>query len=130
MKYLISFLILFSNISFADENKWTPRMSYNFNDPLIGNYTYIGVQRTLNVNSYDAIAFKLGIGGDGKKINMSYTTGSPTLSFDIGVSHIQSDTSALSKNNFALEGSVRFYVGILTAVAAKDNVYLSYGVGF
>jgi len=128
--------------AFAQEYDFFPRLSVNTsNNPsksLLGNYLYVGtaIQKAKGGElMIDGPSIKLGISKTGQKINIGWLKGNAFFSYEAGISYFNQDiNSSLLINpdgkGLALEGSIRFGIGIMNGIIAQDAMSLEFGLGF
>ena len=117
-----------------------PRLIYveptNNSESLLGRYLYLGmIFANPNPAGFSGPSVKFGWGKTGKKLNLSFVTGTRTMSFEGGVSYIkQDDDAALFINpehkGYAFEASFRLNAISIIGVFSKDTSTLEFGVGF
>ncbi|MDX8382262.1 MAG: hypothetical protein R8M14_09160 [Ghiorsea sp.] len=141
-KYSLLFLscLFFATPSYA----LGPRLVYvepastigSSNESLLGRYLYMGVIfADDNPAGFAGPSVKLGLGKTGKKLNISFVTGSRPMSFELGVSYIKQDADATlflnpEHKGYAVEASFRLQAVSVIGVFGKENTSIEFGLGF
>ena len=117
-----------------------PRLIYveptNNSESLLGRYLYLGmIFAENNPAGFAGPSIKFGWGKTGKKLNVSFVTGTRAMSFEGGVSYIkQDDDAALFINTehkgYAFEASFRLNAISIIGVFSKENTTVELGLGF
>ena len=140
-KYVLSF-VFFSVLCLGAQASYAigPRLIYveptNNSESLLGRYLYMGVIfAEPNPAGFAGPSIKFGWGKTGKKLNVSFVTGTRAMSFEGGVSYIkQDDDAALFINTehkgYAFEASFRFNAISIIGVFSKENTIVELGLGF
>ncbi len=140
-KYALSFVFL-SVLCLGSQTSYAigPRLIYveptNNSESLLGRYLYLGmIFANPNPAGFAGPSIKLGWGKAGKKLNLSFVTGTRGMSFEGGVSYIkQDDDAALFINpehqGYAFEASFRLNAISIIGVFSKENTTVELGLGF
>jgi hypothetical protein len=117
-----------------------PRLIYveptNNSESLLGRYLYLGmIFADANPAGFAGPSIKVGWGKTGKKLNLSFVTGSRSMSLEAGVSYIKQDADAslfmnAEHKGYAFEASFRLNAFSVIGVFGKENTSLELGVGF
>jgi hypothetical protein len=138
LRYPILFLtlLLYSSPSYAIG----PRLVYveptNNSESLLGRYLYLGVIfADNNPAGFAGPSIKAGWGKTGKKLNLSFVTGSRSMSLEAGVSYIKQDADATlfinpEHKGYAFEASFRLNAVSIIGVFSKENTSIELGLGF
>jgi len=135
---LLALLSLCSFNAFAElEAKgWTPRYIYVTDDNLIGHTHYFGVSYFKRQGAaFEGPTARFGLGTEGEKINLGYTSGSSFFSVDMGLSYNFLDSDNPRKHDSGLGGlsaelGLRFWAVQIIMQNSEDTSYVSLGFGF
>jgi len=140
-KLLLLFTLFFTTSSYASDDglSFYPRASFVFNDPIMGDYSYLGVLAGAPFRSAtDGISVRAGIGEEAYKANLSYggiVAGAVPVGFDAGLSYFQTKEEPhrlLSNKKEGLALEFTFQIMLLNAVATitEEDAYIRFGFGF
>ncbi len=140
-KYALSF-VFFSVLCLGAQSSYAigPRLIYveptNNSESLLGRYLYLGVIfADDNPSGFAGPSVKYGWGKTGRKLNVSFVTGTRQMSLEAGVSYIKQTTDARlfmnpEQKGYAFEASFRLNAVSIIGVFSKDTSTLEFGVGF
>jgi len=138
-KLLLLFTLFFTTSSYASESEmvFLPRASFMFNDPIMGDYGYLGVLGGEAVGSVvHGVSVRAGIGEQAYKANLSYTVNVMLLvGVDVGFSYFQTKNDPhefLSDKNegLAFEATFKYMLLDTTITMSKDDYFFRFGFGF
>jgi len=115
---------------------WTPRYTYVSDDNLIGNTHYFGVSYFKRQGAgFEGPTARIGVGKDGEKVNLAYTSASSFFGVDMGLSYNFLDSGNPRKHDSGLGGlsvelGLRIWVVQIIMQNSEDTSYVSLGFGF
>jgi len=115
---------------------WTPRYTYIPDDNLIAEAHYFGVSYFKRQGSaFEGPTVRVGVGKEGEKINVGYTSASSFFGVDMGLSYNFLDSDNKRKHDSGLGGlsvelGLRLLVVQFIMQNSEDTSYVSLGFGF
>ncbi|MFT6122547.1 MAG: hypothetical protein ACJASG_001070 [Oleiphilaceae bacterium] len=115
---------------------WTPRYTFVADDNLIGKAHYFGVSYFDRQGAaFEGPTARVGVGANGEKINLAYTSGSSFFGVDMGFSYNFLDSDNPRKHDSGLGGlsvevGLRIWVVQFIMQNSEDTSYISLGFGF
>ena len=115
---------------------WTPRYIYVADDNLIGDTHYFGVSYFKRQGAaFEGPTARIGVGKEGEKVNLGYTSASSFFGVDMGLSYNFLDSDNNRKHDSGLGGlsvelGLRIWVVQIIMQNSEDTSYVSLGFGF
>lgn len=140
-KLLLLFTLFFTTFSYAsdDDIYFYPRASFVFNDPIMGDYGYLGVLAGPQFKSATSgMSIKAGVGEEAYKVNLSYAgivAAIGPVGYDAGISYFKTKDEPhrlLSNKKEGLALEFTFQIMLLNAVATitEEDAFIRFGIGF
>jgi len=138
-KLLLLFTLFFTTSNYASDDglSFYPRASFVFNDPIMGDYGYLGgLVGDWDTGEIQGVSIRAGIGEEAYKINLSYTVNVLYLAGgDLGISYFQTKDEpnihlSNKKEGLLVEVSFKMFFIDTIATFAEEDVFIRFGIGF